>query len=71
MKKLVTIEGMCCDHCAARVEKVLSAVNGVVSADVKLKKKLVVVRSRDEVSDEEIKKVIEEAGYKVTGIETK
>ncbi len=71
MKKLVTIEGMCCDHCAARVEKALSAVNGVVSADVKLKKNLAVIRSRDEVSDEEIRKVVEEAGYKVTGIESK
>lgn len=71
MKKLVTIEGMCCDHCAARVEKALSAVSGVVSADVKLKKNLAVIRSRDEVSDEEIKKVVEEAGYKVTGISVK
>lgn len=71
MKKLVTIEGMCCDHCAARVEKALSAVNGIVSADVKLKKNLAVIRSRDEVSDDEIKKVVEEAGYKVTNIESK
>ena len=71
MKKLVTIEGMCCDHCAARVEKALSAVSGVVSADVKLKKNLAVIRSRDEVSDEEIKKGVEEAGYKVTAIESK
>ncbi|MDE7163770.1 MAG: heavy metal translocating P-type ATPase [Clostridia bacterium] len=71
MKKLITVEGMCCDHCAARVEKALSAVSGVVSADVKLKKNLAVVRSREEISDEEIKKVIEDAGYKVTDIVTK
>lgn len=71
MKKIITVDGMCCDHCAARVEKALSAVSGVVSADVKLKKKLAVVRSREEVSDEEIKKVIEEAGYKVVSIESK
>lgn len=71
MKKIVSVDGMCCDHCAARVEKALSAVSGVVSADVKLKKKIAVVRSREEVSDEEIKKVIEEAGYTVTAIESK
>lgn len=71
MKKLVSIEGMCCDHCAARVEKALSAVSGVVSADVKLKKNLAVIRSREEVSYEEIKRVVEEAGYKVTAIESK
>lgn len=71
MKKLVTVEGMCCDHCAARVEKALSAVSGVVSADVKLKKNLAVVRSREEIDDSEITKVIEDAGYKVTAIESK
>ncbi len=71
MKKLITVEGMCCEHCANRVEKALSAVSGVVSADVKLKKNLAVVRSREGVSDDEITKVIEEAGYKVSGIETK
>lgn len=71
MKKIVTIEGMCCEHCAKRVEKALSAVEKVVSADVKLKKNLAVVRSRDEVSDVEITKVVEEAGYKVVSIESK
>ena len=71
MKKLISIEGMCCEHCAARVEKALSAVEGVVSADVKLKKKLAVVRSREELSNEVLTKVITDAGYSVTGIENK
>lgn len=71
MKKLISIDGMCCEHCAARVEKVLSAVEGVVSADVKLKKKLAVVRSREEISDEVLTKTITDAGYKVTAIESK
>lgn len=71
MKKIVYIEGMCCEHCAKRVENALSAVSGVVSADVKLKKNLAVIRSRDEISDEEIKKVVTEAGYTVKSIENK
>ncbi|MGN0806845.1 MAG: heavy metal translocating P-type ATPase [Candidatus Coproplasma sp.] len=71
MKKLISVEGMCCEHCAARVEKALSAVEGVVSADVKLKKQLAVVRSREELSDEVLTKVITDAGYTVTGIVTK
>ncbi|MGN0818695.1 MAG: heavy metal translocating P-type ATPase [Candidatus Coproplasma sp.] len=71
MKKIVTVDGMCCEHCAARVEKALSAVSGVVSADVKLKKKTAVVRSREEISDDEIKKVITDAGYTVVSIENK
>ena len=71
MKKIITVEGMCCAHCAKRVENALSAVTGVVSADVKLKKSLAVVRSREAVSDESIKEVIEGAGFKVTQIVTK
>ena len=71
MKKIVCIEGMCCEHCAARVEKALSAVHNVVSCDVKLKKNCAVIRSRQPVSDEEIKKVVEDAGYKVTAVEDK
>ena len=71
MKKIVTIEGMCCEHCASRVEKALSAVSNVVSAEVKLKKKCAIIRSRQPVSDDEIKSVVTDAGYSVTGIEDK
>lgn len=73
MKKIVTVEGMCCEHCAARVEKALSAVSGVISADVKLKKGVAVVRSREEISDEAIINAVQGASedYKVTGIEAK
>ncbi len=71
MKTIVSIEGMCCEHCAKRVENALSAVNGVVSADVKLKKKTAVLRSREALSDEEIKKVVTDAGYTVVSVESK
>ena len=71
MKKIVHIEGMCCQHCAKRVESALSSVTNVVSADVKFKKNLAVIRSREEVSDDEILKVITDAGYKVLSIEVK
>ena len=71
MKKIVTIDGMCCEHCAKRVEDKLSAVSGVVSVDVKLKKKVAVIRSREEISDDEIKAQITEAGYTVVSIVNK
>lgn len=71
MKKTVYIDGMCCEHCAKRVENKLATANNVVSVDVKLKKKLAIIRSRDEVSDEEIKELVTDAGYTVTGIEVK
>lgn len=71
MKKIVSIEGMCCEHCAKRVEEKLATAKNVVSVDVKLKKNLAVIRSREEVSDEEIKALVTDAGYKVVRIETK
>ena len=71
MKKIVNIEGMCCERCAHRTENALSAVTNVVSADVKLKKNSAVIRSREEVSDAEIKKVVEDLGFRVTSIEVK
>lgn len=71
MKKIISIDGMCCEHCASHVEKALSAVSNVVSAEVKLKKKCAIIRSREPVSDDEIKSVVQEAGYTVTGIEEK
>lgn len=71
MKKIVHIEGMCCEHCAKRVEDKLSTAKNVVSADVKLKKKIAVIRSREEVSSEEITALVTEAGYTVTSIESK
>ena len=71
MKKIVNIDGMCCERCAKRFENALSAISGVVSADVKLKKKIAVIRSRDEVDDEEIYRTIEYAGFKVSSIELK
>ncbi len=71
MKTVVNIDGMCCEHCVKRLENALSAVHGVVSADVKLKKNLAVLRSREPLSASEIENVVAEAGYKVTSIESK
>lgn len=71
MKKIVSIEGMCCEHCAKRVEDKLATAKNVISVDVKLKKKIAVIRSREEVSDEEIKTLVTDAGYTVTAIANK
>lgn len=71
MKKIVQIDGMCCAHCAKRVEDKLATAKNVISVDVKLKKKIAVIRSREEVSNEEITALVTDAGYTVTGIESK
>ena len=66
-KRIVIIEGMTCEHCQARVESKLNALDGV-SARVNLKRKTAVVSMEKEVEDEEIKKAIENAGYEVIEI---
>lgn len=69
MKKIVSISGMSCEHCMARVENALSAVNGVKTAQVNLAKNEAVVTG--EASDEALKAAIENAGYKVNSVTEK
>ena len=71
MKTIVNIEGMCCEHCAKRVEDKLSAAKNVISVDVKFKKKIAVIHSREEVSKDEIKQIITDAGYTFVSAEQK
>jgi len=70
MKKVIAIEGMTCGHCQARVEKALNSVEGV-KAKVDLKKNSATVEADSTISDDLLKKTVEEAGYTVTSIEEK
>ena len=65
MKKTLSIEGMMCAHCAAHVEKALTALPGVTAA-VDLAGSSAVVTG--DVSDEALKKAVADAGYTVTDI---
>ena len=67
MKKVITIDGMHCEHCAAKVENALSSLEGVKKVKVKLEKGL--AKLDGDVSDEAIKAAVSEAGFTVTGIE--
>ena len=67
MKKVLKIEGMMCHHCTGRVDKVLNEMDGV-TATVSLEGKSAEVELSKEISDEELVKVITEAGYEVVDI---
>ena len=67
MTKTMTIEGMACGHCKAWVESALNALDGV-SASVDLDKKTAEVQISGEVSDEELKKAVVDAGYTVISV---
>ena len=67
MTKTMTIEGMMCTHCSGRVEKVLNAMEGV-SATVDLQAKTATVTCDASVTDEALRKTVEDAGYEVISI---
>ncbi len=66
MKKVMTIEGMMCMHCSGRVDKALNALEGV-TAVVDLEAKTATVTG--DVSDEVLRKTVEDAGYTVVSID--
>ncbi len=67
MNKTMTIEGMSCGHCSARVEQALNGLTGV-KATVNLDTKTASIELSEEVSNEVLKKAVEDAGYEVTEI---
>ncbi len=71
MKKIISVNGMQCEHCKASVEKALYSVEGVTSVKVDLKKKTAAVAFDGEVSDSALSAAVTEAGFEVTGIEAK
>ena len=69
MTKKLTIEGMMCAHCTGRVEKALSALEGVSAVEMSLEGKSATVTLSAEVSDEVLTKAVTDAGYEVLGIQ--
>jgi copper chaperone CopZ len=70
MKKLkLSIEGMHCASCASNIERSLKKLSGVKDVSVTLMLKKGIVEVEDSVSEEEIKKAVARAGYKVLKVE--
>lgn len=63
----VIVEGMMCMHCRANVEKAFNAVSGI-TASVDLETKTASVETTRDVTIEELKKIVEDAGYTVSAI---
>ena len=66
MEKTLKIEGMMCGHCKLNVEKALNEMDGV-QAQVDLEGGKAHVKADHEILEEDFKKVIDQAGYKMTG----
>ena len=69
MTKTMKIEGMMCGHCEARVKKVLEALPEVDAAEVSHEAGTAVITLNAGVSDDVLKKAVEDQDYKVLGIE--
>ncbi|CCQ98057.1 copper insertion chaperone and transporter component [[Clostridium] ultunense Esp] len=67
MKKILLVEGMSCNHCVMAVTNALKELKGVSNVDVNLESKKVEVIG-DNLTEENLKKAVEEAGYDVVEI---
>ena len=69
MTKKMTIEGMMCGHCSARVKKVLEALPQVEEAVVSHEDGTAIVTLVEEVADDILRKAVEDQDYKVLEME--
>lgn len=71
MKKTMSITGMMCMHCEAHTKAALEAIPGVESAVASHEKGEAIVTLTEDVSDDALKKAVEDQGYQVNGISQK
>ncbi len=71
MTKVISIEGMMCNHCTGTVQKALEAVEGVKAVTMSLEQKNAAVELASDVSDEVLTKAVVDAGYEVKGVTAK
>lgn len=63
----IGIEGMHCDHCAARIAETLRNLSGVESAKVDRKNKKAIVQAPKNM-ESTLEKAIADTGYVCTGV---
>ena len=68
MNKTMIIEGMMCAHCTGRVEKALSAIDGVDKVEMSLEGKSAVLTLSKEVADQVLTDAVTGAGYEVVSV---
>jgi copper chaperone CopZ len=68
MLKKVFIDGMSCGHCAARIEKSLSELDGVVKVKVNLTGKFAELDTTKDLEEAKVLAAIDGAGYSLVKI---
>ena len=69
MKKVIKVEGMMCPHCEGRVKDAFEKNAKVESAIASHEKKTVELNLKEDMTTDEAKVIVEEAGYKFLGVE--
>lgn len=70
MKKLkVSISGMHCASCASNIERSVKSVKGVKEVRVSVMTHNAFIECEDATNEQEVKKAVAKAGYKVVTLE--
>ena len=69
MEKVITIEGMSCKHCQAKVENILRGIDGVTDVHVDLQEKTATVIMEKTIDDDALTQPIVDADYEVVKID--
>ena len=67
-EKTLSIDGMMCSHCESRVKKALESIEGVNQAVVSYENKTAVVMLNKAMSDDVLRKAVEDEDYKVVHV---
>lgn len=67
-KVIINIDGMHCDNCAKRVEEKFKKIKGIKSVKVNLENKNAILKCSNSFSLDQVNNIIEELGFKCTGI---
>lgn len=62
--KTFLIQGMTCNNCKIKVKNAINRIEGI-SADVNLQKGIAKVHYSKNISDQQIRQVVEDAGYHI------
>lgn len=69
MKKILTINGMCCMNCVRQVHDALLELPEVNSVDIDIKTDTVFLDMNRNIDNDKIKNIVDNTGYELTDIE--
>lgn len=69
MKKVITVNDLCCERCAKQMATKLALLDGVRAAKSNYKKNIIFVDVADDFPDEALKEVFKDTGMEVISIE--